>query len=130
MTDDLKDAQRYQTDPTWLQRLKAAPSAPDGRHGRRSASQKAVLDACRELMQVGVFTPTMVEICELARRSIRTGYQIWGTTEALRLEAIRDPLTFATIVIRATGIQAPELVMSTQEMQRLVVSLVTGRALP
>lgn len=75
----------------------------DGRNRRSADSKRSILAACRELMIGGVWRPSMAETCELARRSLRTGFQHFVTVEALHREALQDGVVRESIIRRAVG---------------------------
>src|SRR6266851_748333 len=75
----------------------------DGRNRRSADSKRAILAAARELMIGGVWRPSMAETCELARRSLRTGFEHFSTLGALHREALQDGVVRDHIAMRAVG---------------------------
>lgn len=95
-----------------------APSKkPDGRNRRKFVTGDVMVASARDLMLGGNFRPSMLEICQLAKVSVRTGFDHFKTVEALRLLVVEMP-----DVVEAIG--ALTLGRSPAEIARLVV---TGR---
>ncbi len=76
---------------------------PDGRHVRAARTKAAVLDACRTLMRSGVYRPSMLAITDAAMVSPRSGFQHYGTIEALWREALEDPQVLRQVAVNAIG---------------------------
>lgn len=72
----------------------------DGRHGRKAHTRALILAACRVRMIGGTFRPPMSLCCDLASRSARAGFEIFGNADALYIEALQDPATRDAILNR------------------------------
>lgn len=89
--------------PTIDEAVTAPSVLSDGRNRRSADSKRAILAACRDLMIGGCWRPSMAETCELARRSLRTGFQHFVTVEALHREALQDGVVRDHVAMRAIG---------------------------
>jgi hypothetical protein len=98
----------------------------DGRHRRSDASREAILFVCRSAMQGGDFRPTMAAICRAAGLSIRTGFQLFDTVEALHLEALKDCETGQRVLDLIFG----RMNIRVECRDRLLRAIVTGRVEP
>jgi hypothetical protein len=102
------------------------PYIPVHRPSRKPRTRAVIVAACRAFMQAGALQPPMQACCDRAGRSIRTGFEAFGTIEALRLEAADDPATRQAVVERVLGCERAAL--SAETLDRLVRVLVTGAA--
>jgi hypothetical protein len=101
-----------------------APPADRG-NARAARTRSAIVAACRSFMRAGQFRPPLQSCCLQAGRSIRIGFQTFGSVEALLLEAADDPPTRDAIAERVLGDARAALPPET--LQRLVRAVVTGR---
>jgi hypothetical protein len=102
------------------------PGAAARHEGRKARTRAAIVAACRAFMQAGEFRPPMQACCDRAARSIRTGFQAFGSVEVLHLEAADDRSTRDAIIERVLGCERAALPAET--LQRLVRAFVTGAA--
>jgi hypothetical protein len=100
------------------------PDAAARGEGRKARTRAAIVSACRAFMRAGRFRPPLQACCEQAGRSIRAGFEAFGSVEVLRLEAADDQPTRAAIVARVLGCECGAL--SAETLDRLVRALVTG----
>lgn len=138
----LAEQHRVSTDPNWLapkdhaQSVTVGPGGEtgaaacqpgpvlDGRHGRKAKSRALMLAACRDLMSLGEYRPSMDDICAAAGASVRNGYEIFGNTDALRIEALQDADVRNAILEHACGpLDLPEATR-----WRIMQAIVTGKA--
>jgi hypothetical protein len=97
-----------------------------GRDARSERTRALVVTACRASMQMGQFRPPLQACCAAVGRSIRTGWRVFGSVEALHLEAADDQAMRDAIAERVLGCERTAL--SDETLQRLVRALVTGAA--
>jgi hypothetical protein len=91
---------------------------------RSTRTRAGLVAACRKFMQSGDFRPSVEACCDAVGRSRPTAYKLFGSAEALRLEAACDPSTREAIVGRVLGCERTAL--SAETLDRLVRALVTG----
>ncbi len=96
----------------------------DRRHARSARTRESLLSACREAMKAGIFRPPMAAICKAVGVSIRSGFQHYGTIDALWTAAIEDPAVSKSIL---AAILQDSLFPSGADCDRLVRAAVFGR---
>lgn len=139
----LAEQHRVSTDPKWCKpndrgddprvgaggetAARGGRPAPlvDGRTDRKIQSQRAILEACRSLMQAGNFRPSLRECCRLGCRSHRTGFEVVGTVETMLLEALKDETTRNAVLEQVLGVQSAVLTPETQD--RILRAIIKGR---
>jgi hypothetical protein len=98
----------------------------DGRHWRGDRNRAAIIRACRTAMATGTFRPTMVELCKTVGVAQRTGFQLFGSIDAIHALAIDDEATQRAIV--ALIVRDAAGFMFANDRLRLVRAVVSGRA--
>ncbi len=71
----------------------AVPPKRDGRNFRKDRSRAEILQAARSMLATGDFRPTMAAVTKAAGYAIRTGFDIFGSIDALLILAIDDEPT-------------------------------------
>jgi hypothetical protein len=103
------------------------PALSDGRNRRKAISRETILAACRRLMADGHFRPSMDFCCSTADRSIRTGFGLFGTVEALHFEALQDVPTRNAIFERILGDTFCVVTDGVEGEERILRAIVTGK---
>lgn len=126
--EQLAEQHRISTDPNWLAPPpidEPEPTPPRDRLGRtrrKIESQRLILEACRSLMMRGELRPSMKDCCALAGRSLRTGFEVIGSADTLRLEALKDRAVREQVLDYACGpLDLPEATK-----WRILKAIVTG----
>lgn len=101
----------------------------DRRHLRKDRSRAALIDACRSLMAEGRYRPPMQSVCDLARLSLRSGFQHFTNVENLWHTALEDIGTRARVAIRAIGFEAVEGLPLTT-LERMIAAIVFHEIAP
>lgn len=82
--EDMLDAAKEEVRQSAVDTIRA-----DGRVSRRNASHDALLRAGLDLFLRNVSRPSDKEICKEARRSVRTFYEVFSSTEEYWMEVFR-----------------------------------------
>lgn len=98
----------------------------DGRNRRAVRSRAAIVDACKVAMMMGIFRPTMADICKAASLSVRTGFEHFGGIDAVLTAAIQDPVISKAIL---TAVLQDSLFPSGGDCSRIVSAAVFGRVM-
>lgn len=120
---DIDRAVATSTDPDFVRRQF---ESKDGRCRRSVESRRVIIAACRRAMELGIFRPTMRDVCAAAKRAHRTGFQLFGTIEAVHLDAIKDGAVCDAIATLTIG-EFVASCLSPITRAEIVRAIVTGR---
>ncbi len=105
--------------------LSVSPRRRDGRNFRKDRTRAEILQATRSMLATGDFRPTMAAVTKAAGYAIRTGFDIFGSSDALLVLALDDEATRRAILALILRDTLPPQTEADQD--RLVRAVVFGR---